>query len=187
MRDNWCIGYTQHYTVGVWVGNLSGEPMHNVSGITGAAPIWLEVMAWVHRAVPSHPPSYPDGVIASRVVFAKDIEPTRLEWFLVGTELPGSGVQRFGGLPRISVPASGTLIALDPDIPPAQQRIVFEAETVAANSRWVLNAEDIGSAAASLLWEPRPGQHTLALVDEARRTLDTVTFVVRGAERLPSP
>ena len=27
MRDNWCIGYTRHYTVGVWVGNLSGEPM----------------------------------------------------------------------------------------------------------------------------------------------------------------
>ncbi|HXH08701.1 MAG TPA: hypothetical protein VNP04_02880 [Alphaproteobacteria bacterium] len=111
------------------MGNLSGEPMHNVSGITGAAPIWLEVMAWLHRTVPSHPPSPPDGVIASQVIFANDIEPARLEWFLVGTELPGSGVQRFGGLPRILVPASGTLIALDPDIPPAQQRIVFEAET----------------------------------------------------------
>ena len=187
MRDNWCIGYTQRYTVGVWVGNLSGEPMHNVSGITGAAPIWLDVMAWLHRTVPSHPPSPPDGVIASQVVFANDIEPARLEWFLGGTEPPGSGVQRFGGLPRILVPASGTLIALDPDIPPAHQRIVFEAEAVGANSRWVLNAEDIGSAAGPLLWEPRPGQHTLALVDEARRALDTVTFVVRGAERHPSP
>jgi membrane carboxypeptidase/penicillin-binding protein PbpC len=31
MRDNWCIGYTRHYTVGVWVGNLSGEPMRHVS------------------------------------------------------------------------------------------------------------------------------------------------------------
>ena len=43
MRDNWCIGYSKKYTVGIWVGNFSGEPMWNVSGITGAAPIWVEV------------------------------------------------------------------------------------------------------------------------------------------------
>lgn len=187
MRDNWCIGYTQRYTVGVWVGNLFGEPMHNVSGITGAAPIWLDVMAWLHRTVPSHPPSPPDGVIASQVVFADDIKPARLEWFLGGTELPGSGVQRFGGLPRRLVPASGTLIALDPDIPPAQQRLVFEAETRGTDLRWVLNGQDLGPASSPLLWEPQLGYHAFTLVDGGRRTLDTVPFMVRGAERLPSP
>ncbi len=40
MRDNWCIGFTDRYTVGVWVGNASGEPMHDVSGVSGAAPVW---------------------------------------------------------------------------------------------------------------------------------------------------
>ena len=48
MRDNWCVGYSRRYTVGVWVGNFSGEPMRDVSGVTGAAPVWLEVMAWLH-------------------------------------------------------------------------------------------------------------------------------------------
>ena len=48
MRDNWCVGYSQRYTVGVWVGNFSGEPMWNVSGITEAAPAWAEVMNWLH-------------------------------------------------------------------------------------------------------------------------------------------
>ena len=43
MRDNWCVGYSRHYTVGVWVGNFSGEPMREVSGVTGAAPLWLEI------------------------------------------------------------------------------------------------------------------------------------------------
>ena len=38
MRDNWAIGYSQAYTVGVWVGNASGAPMWDVSGTTGAAP-----------------------------------------------------------------------------------------------------------------------------------------------------
>jgi penicillin-binding protein 1C len=32
MRDNWCIGYTDRYTIGVWAGNASGAPMHGVSG-----------------------------------------------------------------------------------------------------------------------------------------------------------
>ena len=60
MRDNWCIGYSKKYTVGVWVGNFSGEPMWNVSGVTGAAPIWVEMMNFLHRNEPSpkkrHPP-----------------------------------------------------------------------------------------------------------------------------------
>jgi penicillin-binding protein 1C len=183
MRDNWCIGYTQRYTVGVWVGNLSGEPMRNVSGMTGAAPIWLEVVAWLHRSVPSAPPSPPDGVIATEVAFADNIEAARLEWFLAGTEPTRSGAQPFGRFPRILAPTSGALIALDPDIPPAQQRIVFEGEAGGPDSRWVLNGQDVGPAADPLLWEPQPGQHTLALVDEARRSLDTVTFVVRGPEK----
>ena len=49
MRDNWCIGYSPRYTVGVWVGNFSGEPMHEVSGVTGAAPVWHEIMDHLHR------------------------------------------------------------------------------------------------------------------------------------------
>ena len=56
MRDNWCVGWTARYTVGVWVGNFSGAPMHDVSGVTGAAPIWRDVVHWLHRAEPSSPP-----------------------------------------------------------------------------------------------------------------------------------
>src|SRR5262249_39694203 len=40
MRDNWCVGFSRRYTVGVWVGNFSGAPMRDVSGVTGAAPVW---------------------------------------------------------------------------------------------------------------------------------------------------
>src|SRR3546814_2245365 len=44
MRDNWCIGYSTRYTVGVWVGNKEGDPMRAVSGTSGAAPVWRDVM-----------------------------------------------------------------------------------------------------------------------------------------------
>lgn len=43
-RDNWAIGYTPEYVVGVWVGNSDGTPMQDVSGITGAGPLFRDVM-----------------------------------------------------------------------------------------------------------------------------------------------
>src|SRR5262249_56440332 len=61
MRDNWAVGYSRRYTVGVWVGNVTGEPMRNVSGVTGAAPVWLDVMMRLHEGVPSEPPAPPTG------------------------------------------------------------------------------------------------------------------------------
>lgn len=39
-RDNWTIGFTPEFTVGVWVGNFDGSPMREVSGVTGAGPIF---------------------------------------------------------------------------------------------------------------------------------------------------
>jgi penicillin-binding protein 1C len=43
-RDNWAVGYTPHYTVGVWVGNFDGKPMRDVSGVSGAGPLFRDIM-----------------------------------------------------------------------------------------------------------------------------------------------
>lgn len=43
-RDNWTVGYTPKYTVAVWAGNFSGKPMYSVSGISGAGPIFRDIM-----------------------------------------------------------------------------------------------------------------------------------------------
>jgi penicillin-binding protein 1C len=47
-RDNWSMGYTPEFTVGVWVGNFDGTPMRDVSGVTGAAPILHAVFEHLH-------------------------------------------------------------------------------------------------------------------------------------------
>ena len=47
-RDNWTVGYTRNVAVGVWVGNSDGRPMVNTSGVTGAAPIWNQVMRTIY-------------------------------------------------------------------------------------------------------------------------------------------
>jgi penicillin-binding protein 1C len=52
-RDNWTLGFTPRYTVGVWAGNFDHTPMQQVSGVTGAAPIWRDILLHLHEANPS--------------------------------------------------------------------------------------------------------------------------------------
>ena len=48
-RDNWTIGYTPEFTVGVWVGNFDNTPMRWVSGVSGAGPIFRRIFEELHR------------------------------------------------------------------------------------------------------------------------------------------
>ncbi|MCB1063698.1 MAG: penicillin-binding protein 1C [Verrucomicrobiae bacterium] len=47
-RDNWTVGFTPEYTVGVWVGHFGNTSLQNVSGVSGAGPIFHAVMAELH-------------------------------------------------------------------------------------------------------------------------------------------
>ncbi len=51
IRDNWTVGFTPDLLTIVWVGNTDSTPMNNrlVSGVTGAAPIWHDIMTWLLR------------------------------------------------------------------------------------------------------------------------------------------
>ncbi|MFO1469283.1 MAG: hypothetical protein U1F35_23005 [Steroidobacteraceae bacterium] len=59
MRDNWCVGFSHDYTVAVWVGNFEGDPMHEVSGVTGATPAWHDILVALRRERTSQRPSPP--------------------------------------------------------------------------------------------------------------------------------
>ncbi len=87
MRDNWCIGFSDRFTVAVWVGNVEGDPMRAVSGTSGAAPVWRDVMLALHADAPSVAPPRPPGVEARQIRFADGIEQPRREYFLAGTGL----------------------------------------------------------------------------------------------------
>ncbi len=64
-RDNWTLGYTPDLAVGVWIGNADYTPMRNISGVTGAAPLWSDVMQWeINRSFGGNPSNFvrPDTV-----------------------------------------------------------------------------------------------------------------------------
>jgi len=185
MRDNWCVGFSSRFTVGVWVGNADGSPMHDVSGLAGAAPVWRELMDLLHADAPSVAPAPPPGVVRVATSFARGVEPARDEWFLRGTE-PGAAAPALAP-PRVRIvtPQNRTVLALDPDIPPALQRVAFEARgqdgAGDGPSRWSLDGRDLGPAAGVHLWALEPGRHRLELRSSGGRTLDAVAFEVRGA------
>ena len=181
MRDNWAIGFTRRYTVGVWVGNFSGEAMHDVSGITGAAPVWREVMDFLHEGGASARPPVPAGVVRQHIAYAAGIEPERDEWFLAGTETAQiTPVDAVAGKPRIASPSNGAIFAIDPDIPRGRQRIVVSMQGGRQGAKFLLDDGRQVRADAPYPWLPPPGRHQIALLDAAGRELDRVRFEVRG-------
>jgi penicillin-binding protein 1C len=180
MRDNWCIGFSDRYTVGVWVGNASGAPMWNVSGVSGAAPVWAEVMRALHAGRPSQAPALPAALVKQTVDFG-GVEPAREELFLAGTERSTVALAQRIVSARITAPAAGTIVALDPDIPPAQQRVQLVADVPPGQQvRWLVNDRPLAQGARTS-WLPPPGKYRIALVDAQGKALDAVAIEVRGA------
>lgn len=190
MRDNWAVGWSQRYTVGVWVGNASGASMWDVSGTSGAAPVWAEVMRFLHAREPSRAPRPPAGLVEARVAFGpgadgNPLEAARSEWFLQGTEQPLFALDTGAGTPaantaaaRIIAPVDGTIIALDPDIPPLHQRVRFESE--GRGVQWRIDGKHFARG-NSAQWLPWPGRHVIELVDATGKVVDQRRIEVRGA------
>ena len=185
MRDNWCVGFTGRFTVGIWVGNFDGSPMHDVSGVTGAAPVWIELVDYLHRRSASTQPPRPQSVIARHLDYEKDIEAAREEYFVAGTEIDVVAAKPAGTLrAEIAYPRDGSIIALDPDIPDSVQRVRFVAAPQLPGQRWQLDGEMLGTPDKPVLWAPQAGRHDLVLVDAIGEELDRVHFEVRGSVRV---
>nr|WP_255593178.1 penicillin-binding protein 1C [Acidovorax sp. sic0104] len=216
MRDNWAVGWSESYTVGVWVGNASGASMHDVSGTSGAAPIWAAVMGFLHAREPSRAPRAPTGVVKTAVRFGpgpavslvdghQPLEAAREEWFVQGTQQPLFAIDSVaaqgdkasvrsakgsrsaahqpaaavpGAPARITAPAAGTIIALDPDIPPARQRLQFAA--TGDGLLWRMDGKPLGRG-PRVAWLPWPGRHVVQITDARGQVLDEIRIEVRGA------
>ncbi len=97
LRDNWTIGYTPDYLVAVWVGNSNNKPMSGlVSGVTGAAPIWHDLMSYLISEKPVKALARPVDIVGRHVCTysgllpppegTPDRCPTKFEYFIKGQE-----------------------------------------------------------------------------------------------------
>ena len=189
-RDNWTVGYSPRYTVGVWVGNFDGEPMHNVSGISGSGPLFKDIMVLLNKGEARTWFVEPEGIVTAKVCPRSGLKPTEAcpgvvnEVFVDGTvplqmctyhrersytnlvakekdELPTSA--RF----EVTFPRSGDTFKIDPVLRMEHQRIRLRAAVPATEGiikvEWWINGDKIGEAPFpfSFFWNLRPGSFTI--------------------------
>ena len=203
MRDNWCVGFTRATPSACGsaifrarrCATSPASPARRRSGATSCS--------GCTRRDASMPPAAPAGVARRTVAFLPPVESARDEWFVRGTEMDVVrseqdaghsmvGVDSAGATPRIRYPAAGAVIALDPDIPDAAQRVVFEAAPAIEGLRWRLDGVEIAGGSrrgrAELGAGVRPA-HARARGRDGQARFPRVAFEVRGhvADAWPSP
>jgi len=160
MRDNWCMGFSDRYTVGVWVGNFDGTPMKDVSGVSGAAPLWRRIMDDLNEKRSSQMPS----AIAHIQLPKIDAVDQKHEK---------------SSLTQILYPQSGAVLAFDPEIPEDRQKMLFRSKQSEKKQYWYLNEEKLGPLNEPLLWQIKKGHYKLEVRNEHQDKLDEVNFSVR--------
>jgi penicillin-binding protein 1C len=154
MRDNWCVGYNENYTLGVWVGNFSGEPMWNVSGVTGAAPIWNKVLNQVSTG----------------------------KFYQIKTAQKKSNkieILQPKNTIRILSPVKNSIYAVDPEMPEEVNSISFETNLKDKNYSFRLKKQTLSNTDSIYFWKPKKGRFHLELVDKKNTIVDSVDFEVR--------
>jgi len=95
-RDNWTIGYTPSYVASVWVGNNDNTPLRGVtSGVTGAAPIWNDIMTALLEGTDPEELKQPESVVGANICSDSGLRPqadgspyrcpTKYEYFIKDT------------------------------------------------------------------------------------------------------
>ena len=80
--------------------------------------------------------------------------------------------------PRITAPPTGTIIALDPDIPATRQRVTLQAQ--GQGLRWLIDGKELARGPQAQ-WLPWPGRHVIQLTDLRGTVHDEIRLEVRGA------
>jgi len=119
------VGYSSEVTVAVWVGNFDGKPMGNISGITGAGPLFRSVM--IAAMAGRHPRDFPQppDIESQRVCSLSGQLPgpgcvhTHEEFFLEGTA-PSTPC----GIHQVALVDRSTGLPAGPDTPAGDVRTV---------------------------------------------------------------
>ncbi len=185
-RDVWTAGYTRDYTVAVWAGNFDGAPMHGISGVTGAAPLWARIMLHLHETRDPAPFATPPGYVRRTMCAegnapgASRCTPVR-EWLDAQDEVrlaaerrhpqPSNGAaydewliaqpQRAHVPTRILFPHEGDVFVYDPRGGDAQRIAVEIAGPRDASLHVTLDGRSLRAEDGAYVWRIRPGAHVI--------------------------
>jgi penicillin-binding protein 1C len=146
-KDNYTIGYSPEYTVLVWVGNANGEPMRKITGVTGAGPIFYDIMNFLSQDAVSTKLRRPEIIIQE------------------------SG-QSQGDL-RVLSPLPNSIYTIDRERPLEQQKIKLEAN---ADAEFFVDDLLIGTGKTAY-WMPTSGRHIIKITTEEQEIRRQITIL----------
>lgn len=206
-RDNWAVGVSPEITVAAWVGNFDGQPMVDISGVTGAGPILSRVMETAMAGRAWEAGEAPKGLERLEVcpvsgeLRGPGCVTSRLEWLPAGanrsvcrTHAPSAaergrvgGGATSGARPRILTPSDGAVYWLDPDRSASDQELPLITEARGGVARWEVDGELLieAPAAARARWRPTPGTHTLRVIVDGESSSSVQVHVGTSLDREP--
>ncbi|UCC11746.1 MAG: penicillin-binding protein 1C [candidate division WOR-3 bacterium] len=207
-RDNWCIGFTDAYVVGVWVGNFDGSPMNGVSGISGAGPIFRDIMLLLHQTRASRILPRPDDIIrctvcsVSGLIASQDCEQALDEFFIRGTEprttCRHENHSRYNTYAEdirnimehdrplyIAFPDDGDIFKIDPVLRREYQQVSLQVHSKdpLKSATWYVDETLIARVDApyTIRWRLEPGYHDIrvhAVASDDQKLGDTIRILV---------
>jgi penicillin-binding protein 1C len=163
-RDNWCLGYTTGFVVGVWAGDFQARPMSGISGVAGAGTIWRRVSDLLAEKIRPEPFPVPPGLAArefcpvSGLLAGPDCPNRKRELFPAKFPPPetcrhrdklasddGRPVLGRGAEFGIVRPLNGEIYALDPGLNAVAQKLKAQVRTDRGTDElvWLLNGREL--------------------------------------------
>ncbi len=203
-RDTWTIGFTRDYTVGVWAGNFDGSAMRDVSGVTGAGPLWNRIMLHLHESNEPRRFDSPKGYVLTSICATTGHSPSTGcpavvdEWVrpadLASVRRPSHAAlgheydawlaqqpQQTNTPFRIVFPSNYSTFYENDSADALQrqeQQLAFRAAGARGPLLWTVNGRSLKpDAEGNVFWPLALGRYTIVASDGAKR--DTVTIAVR--------
>lgn len=172
-RDAWAMGYNADFVAGVWLGNLTYEPMLDVTGASGPALLLRSVFTELNKIKNSGPLPL-SARLEKRTIGEKTeyFDPDVVETAFFEPDAP-----------VIVSPADGVMLAVDPRVPKQYQGYPFSVSFLPEGAGIVWFVDEKPQPAAreeTFFWRPEKGSHTV----RAEMTLKNGEKILLSKRRL---
>lgn len=134
-RDAWSVGFTDRYTVGVWVGRADGSTRPGRFGRNEAAPLLLKVFDLLPPETRTIAPPPVDVIVVNRT----EELPRAMQRFRPREVAALPGMKHMPGPPTIMFPPNGATVGLPQE--GQSDPVVLRAEGGTSPLRWIVDGE----------------------------------------------
>mgnify|MGYP006268797079 CR=1 FL=1 len=190
-RDTWTVGFTNDYTVATWVGNFNGDRLQEVSGVTGAAPLWNRIMLHLHENQEPAAFSPPVGMEKRPICAETGLSPTPDCTSIVQEYLYTENNQQLDlenppkPAPSLKIifPENDDYFILNPG---ESQPLEFKLNLIPKQPiEWWLNGKKLATNNSnSIFWDLQPGNWNLQV--KMGEITDKISFQVQLSENKPT-